>query len=71
MIERVEVYLEYPESLEGITRIESIAAFDVNGKKIKNIPDLVDNQEFRSEEEVTNSVSKKLVVSTDVITIIE
>ncbi|MGE7121785.1 hypothetical protein ACQKIC_16335 [Peribacillus sp. NPDC046944] len=69
MIERVIVYLEYPESMEGIIRIESVTALDINGKEIKNIADLVDNQPFYSEEEVTNFISKKLLISTDGIEI--
>ncbi len=64
------VYLDddVPEYMDGIIRVGSVQFFDENGNEIDNTDlnnKLVDNQEFRSEEQVIKSIAKRLDISVD------
>ncbi|MEM5646481.1 hypothetical protein AAHH72_19265 [Bacillus cereus] len=79
MINKVEVFLEYPEEMIGVARIETIVCYDQDNREIKDeIPDLI-NDEFYPEEDdlksieerVQSYVAKQLKVSADIVQIEE
>lgn len=78
MIDRVEIFLEYPHSMPGIIRLETVVCYDQNDKEITvGIPDLINNIEFHEDDEtnvygeIKSYVSKELNVSVGVVDIIE
>ncbi|AFU12950.1 hypothetical protein MC28_1528 [Bacillus thuringiensis MC28] len=81
MIDKVDVYLEYPEERLGVTLIESIFCYDQNGKEIREekLSDSIYTKEFFDEEydeigvegRVRAFVAKELNVSIDIVEVIE
>lgn len=82
-ISRVEIFLDdnVPEYMEGIIRIGSVNyEFDRSNENEEDeedyedeleLPDLVDNTEFHSENELVKYVAKRLNIDTDIVEIIE
>lgn len=67
MIASVRVYLDenVPEYMNGIIKCGSVISEDENGNQIQEHEDLVDNMEFRSREELRQSISQRLDVNPD------
>lgn len=77
MINRVEVFLEYPVNTPGIIQLESVICYDQNGRQMGvNTNDLINNDPFHEEDEfheekIVSYVAKELNVSVSIVEIIE
>lgn len=71
----VEVYLEFPEDMIGIIRLESVISYNDKGEELENYQDLIDNTEFNNsgEDDITLEIKKyislKLGIKYEVIQI--
>lgn len=66
-IESETISLDTPkEYIAGIYRCNTITSFDENGLP-QDHPELIDNEEFHSIDELCKSVAEKLNVNSDII----
>lgn len=66
-IESVTISLDTPkEYMAGIYRCNTVTSFDENGLP-QDHPELIDNEEFHSIDELCKSVAEKLNVNSDII----
>lgn len=56
-----------PEYMDGIIRCNSVVAEDEDGNQVQDYPDLVDNTEFSSQDDMVTHIAAKLNVSTDIV----
>ena len=68
---RVALDDDIPEYMSGIIRCGSVISEDENGGIIQDHQNLIDNTEFRSEQELIASVAIRLKVSESVVEITE
>ncbi|MBY6205531.1 hypothetical protein [Halomonas denitrificans] len=68
-INYVSVHLDddVPEYMRGIIRCGSVVSQDEDGNELKDHQELIDNTEFRSEDELISYVASKLGVSKDMV----
>lgn len=66
-IARVELTIEHPEQMLGSSRVESSILFDEQDKELMNDQDVVDNQEYHSDEDLINSIARRYNISKDLI----
>ena len=68
----VKVYLDdnVPEYMSGIKRCGSVVKEYETGKEV-DCPELIDNTEYHSEEELIKDVAKRLKVSQGLVQIIK
>lgn len=77
MIDRVEVFLEYPGDMLGIIRLESVICYDQKGRQMEiRTADLINNDEFHEEDEfhedkITSYVARELNVPVSIVEIVE
>lgn len=71
VIAHVSVKLDddVPEYMEGIIRCGSVKSQDEDGKDLQDHKELIDNTEFRSEDELISYVADRLRVSKDIVEI--
>ena len=70
-IEKINLYIEKPESMIGISRVENIMLVGENEEDLYADQTMVDNAEFHSDEEVLLAVAEHYGVSKDIIKVIE
>jgi len=72
MAVRVKVYLDdnVPEYMSGIKRCGSVIKEYESGKEV-DCPELIDNTEYQSEEELIKDVATRLKVSQGFVEIIK
>jgi hypothetical protein len=56
-----------PEYMAGIIRCGSVRSEDEDGNELKDHQELIDNTEFRSEDELIEYVASKLGVSKGIV----
>jgi len=56
-----------PEYMDGIIRCGSVTSQDEDGNDLQDHQELIDNAEFRSEDELISYVASKLGVSKDIV----
>lgn len=66
-IAKVELTIEHPEQMLGSSRVESSILFDEQDKELMNDQDVVDNQEYHSDEDLINSIARRYNISKDLI----
>lgn len=64
---RVEVFIEWPECIEGLCRIESCHLYDKKDNEIFDDQEIVNNTEFRSEDELQEYVAKYYDIEKDLV----
>ena len=69
-IERIELSIENPEEMIGISRVEQIVLYDQNNRFLYNDQEIVNNMEYHSEKELMQAIAKHYCVSEDIIEII-
>lgn len=69
-IARVELAIEHPAQMLGISRVESSILLDDQETELLNDQDIVDNQEYHSDVRLIKAVAKHYNISTDLIDII-
>lgn len=67
---RVEVFIEWPECIEGLCRIESCHLYDKDDNEILDDQEIVDNAEFHSENELKEYVGKHYGIEKDLVDIL-
>lgn len=71
----VEVYLEFPENMIGIVRLESVISYGDKGEELENYQELIDNTEFNNSGkdditlEIKKYISLKLGIKHEIIQI--
>lgn len=70
-----QIYLDddVPDYMAGIIRVGSVNFFDEYGEEIEDSKlnnELVDNAEFRSDEELINSVAKRIGIHPSYVEIV-
>lgn len=58
-----------PEYMSGIIRCGCVTSEDEDGNELQDHQELIDNAEFRSEEELISYVASKLGVPEDIVAI--
>ena len=66
-IGRIELAIEYPENMVGISRIEHVMLKNEDGEDLYNDQDIVDNAEFHSDDDLIDSIANRYGVSSDVV----
>ncbi len=69
-IDQVEIAIEYPESMLGICRVESVTISINGGRSSFNDQDIVDNAEFHSDTELIEALAERYGVSEDIIDVV-
>jgi len=68
---RITLDDDIPEYMVGVFRCGSVISEDEDGNQIKDYPELIDNAEFRNQEELIAYVAKKLGVDASILEIEE
>ncbi len=63
----IKLYIEHPENMLGISRIESVTLYDENDDLLYDDQELVDNKEFSSDYEVKEFIAEYYNVPIDII----
>ncbi len=66
-IDQVEIAIEYPESMPGICRVESVTISINGGRSSFDDQDIVDNAEFHSDVELIEALTERYGVSEGII----
>ncbi len=66
-IAQVELSIEHPAQMLGISRVESSVLLDEQDNELMNDQNIVDNQEYHSDDELIKAVAKHYNISTDFI----
>lgn len=69
-IAKLKLSIEHPEQLLGISRVESLILCDEQGEELMNDQDIVDNQEYHSDNELINEIAKHYNISKDLICLV-
>lgn len=69
-IDQVEIAIEYPESMPGICRVESVTLSINGGRSSFDDQDIVDNAEFHSDAKLIEALAERYGVSEDIIDIV-
>jgi hypothetical protein len=70
MIDKVEITIEYPESIEGKLRLDTISCYGNKGELIQDFQGLVNNDEYFSERSLILDIAKEINVSPDIIEVV-
>lgn len=66
-IGRIELSIEHPEQMLGISRIEHVTIYDENDNTLYDDQKIVDNAEYHSDSELIESLAKSYGISQDII----
>ncbi|MDU8672522.1 hypothetical protein [Paenibacillus polymyxa] len=66
-IDRIELSIEQPEEMIGIYRIEHVMLFNEDDEPLYDDQDKVNNDEYRSEEELVKALAIAYGVSANII----
>lgn len=69
-IKRIELAIENPEEMLGISRIEHVMLYDENDEELYEDQEIVDNYEYPSDKSLISGVAKHYGVSEDIIEVI-
>lgn len=61
-IASVEVSIDHPENMIGISRVNNAILYDENDDEIYNDPDIIDNTEYHSDRDLMDAVAKRYSV---------
>ena len=67
----VEVSIEHPEQMLGISRAEHIMLFNESNEELHDDQNMIDNTEYNSDKELIEEIAKRYGISQDIIEIIE
>ena len=69
-IKRIELAIENPEEMLGISRVEHVMLYDENDEELYEDQEIVDNHEYHSDKSLISGVAKHYGVSEDIIEVI-
>lgn len=69
-IAKIELSIEHPKQLLGISRVESVIFYNKEDEPLYNDQNIVDNTEYHSDEDLLCAITKHYDVSKDLIEII-
>lgn len=69
-IAKLKLSIEHPEELLGISRVESLILYDEQDEELMNDQDIVDNQEYHSDDELIDEIAKHYNISKDLICLV-
>lgn len=69
-IAQVELSIEHPAQMLGISRVESAILLDEQDNELMNDPNIIDDQEYYSDNELIKSVANHYKISTDLINLV-
>ena len=66
----IELSIEHPEKMLGISRVQSAILYDINDNELYDDQSVVDNAEYHSDRELVNALATHYSVDKDLIQII-
>lgn len=69
-IGRIELSIENPEEMLGISRVEHVMLYNENDEELYEDQEIVDNREYHSDENLILGIAKHYGVSEDIIEVI-
>lgn len=69
-IGRVELSIEHPEQMLGISRVEYVMIYDENDKELYGDQDIVNNDEYYSDDELIEDLAESYGISKDIVDVV-
>ena len=69
-IAKLKLSIEHPERMLGISRVKSVILYDEQGDELMNDQNIVDNQEYYSDNDLINEIAKHYNISKDLICLV-
>lgn len=66
-IAKIELSIEHPEQMLGISRVESVILYNEKNEALYNDQEIVNNNEYPSDQELICEIAKHYGVSKDII----
>lgn len=66
-IGRIVLAIEHPEQLAGISRVESVMLYNDNDEELYDDQNIVNNDEYHSDDELIDAIAKHYSISRDLI----
>lgn len=69
-IGRVELSIEHPEQMLGISRMEHVMLYDENDKALYEDQGIINNIEYHSDKDLVEDLAKKYGISKDIVDVV-